>query len=259
MNTRILVILTLLALHGCTTVEDPFLEGMTGSIPVSSENRELPVHLASASLAGVGGMPIGLRQTSTDGAVREVLVWANTTTIPGENTLTISTFVASGSKRLTAPDRSEIGRALRREFPGVAMSIDPGVRQNAYGAYGTATGKLGEKGGCVYAWQSVSRDIELGRDKAAEVHLRYCHAAIGPDRLADLLSGLSMNKTRSITSLPSAAYGYADPAPETQANSGVTNHDTHIEEPAEPVHVSGKSRRDEPTMTGTVARIPMPN
>ncbi|WP_371418519.1 cellulose biosynthesis protein BcsN [Agrobacterium sp. MA01] len=82
----------------------------------------------------------------------------------------------------------------RREFPGVAMSIDPGVRQNFYGAYGTATGKLGANGGCVYAWQSISCDIELGRDKAVEVHLRDCHAATGPDRLADLLSGLSMNK-----------------------------------------------------------------
>ena len=94
MKPNILAILALLGLPGCNTVEDPFLDGVTGNMPVATGNRELPVHLASASLTGLGEMPIGLRQTSTDGVTRLTLIWANTTTIAGEYALAISTSAA---------------------------------------------------------------------------------------------------------------------------------------------------------------------
>lgn len=192
MKRHIFALVALLAVHGCNTVEDPFLDGMAGSTPEATGNRELPVHLASASLTGLGERPIGLRQTSTDGMTRQILVWANTTTLAGENTLTVATAAASGSALRKGPNRSEISRTLRSEFPDVAMAIDPVIRQNSYGAYGAATGKLGDNGGCVYAWQFIDRDVKLGRDEPAEVRLRYCHQEFRPEVLADLLCGLSL-------------------------------------------------------------------
>lgn len=208
MKPNILAILALLGLHGCNTVEDPFLDGMTGNMPVATGNRELPVHLASASLTGLGEMPIGLRQTFTDGVTRQTMVWANTTTLQGENALTISTSAASRSTLRKGPDRAEITRTLRREFPGVSMSVDPVIRRNAYGAFGAATGKLGDKGGCVYAWQIIGRDVELGRNEPREIRLRYCHQALGPEVLADLLTGLSVRDPGFVASTATVAYGY---------------------------------------------------
>jgi hypothetical protein len=203
-----MVLLAVLALHGCNTVEDPFLDGMTGNASASTGNRELPVHLASAHLIGLGEMPLSLRQTSTGDATRQILVWANTTTLPGENALTLSTSAGGKSALRKGPNRNEILRTLKSEFPGVAMTIDPVLRRNAYGPYGAATGKLGDKGGCVYAWQIVDANAEGGPKHPAEVRLRYCHASMGPEVLADLLSGLSLGGPTTASPVAAVAYGY---------------------------------------------------
>jgi hypothetical protein len=252
---NILAILALLGLHGCNTVEDPFLDGMTGNMPVATGNRELPVHLAWASLTGLGEMPIGLRQTSTDGVTRQTLVWANTTTLPGENALTISTAAASRSTLRKGPDRAEITRTLRSEFPGAAMSIDPVIRQNAYGAYGAATGKLGDKGGCVYAWQIINRDVKLARNHPAELRLRYCHSSLGPEVLADLLTGLSL---RGPTTAAAVAYGYPSPATSTGVviQPAPVDRETAEVLPAAPAFVAGDREQDFKDRTNV--RIPMP-
>lgn len=88
------------------------------------------------------------------------------------------------------------------------MSVDPVIRRNAYGAFGAATGKLGDKGGCVYAWQIIGRDVELGRNEPREIRLRYCHQALGPEVLADLLTGLSVRDPGFVASTATVAYGY---------------------------------------------------
>lgn len=258
MKPNILAILALLGLHSCNTVEDPFLDGMTGNMPVATGNRELPVHLASASLTGLGEMPIGLRQTSTDGVTRQTLVWANTTTLAGENALTISTAAASRSTLRKGPDRAEISRILRSEFPGVAMSIDPVVRQNGYGAYGAATGKLGDKGGCVYAWQVINRDVDLGRNHPAEVSLRYCHSSLGPEVLADLLTGLSLRGPTTAAPSATVAYGY----PAAAATTGVVIQPEPVDRetaeglPTAPVSAAVSGEQDINNRTNV--RIPMP-
>lgn len=256
MKPNILAILALLGLHGCNTVEDPFLDGTTGNMPVATGNRELPVHLASASLTGLGEMPIGLRQTSTDGVTRQTLVWANTTTLAGENALTISTAAASRSMLRKGPGRAEINRTLRSEFPGVAMNIDPVIRQNAYGAYGAATGKLGDKGGCVYAWQIINRDVKLGRSHPAEVRLRYCHSSLGPEVLADLLTGLSL---RGPTTAAAIAYGYPGAAATTKGlviQPAPVDRETAEVSPKAQVSAAADSTQD--INNSTVVRIPMP-
>ena len=251
MKRNILAILTLLCLHGCKTVEDPFLESMNGRMPVSSGNRELPVDLASASLTGLGEMPIGLRQTSVDASTRQVLIWANTTTIAGENTLTISQSSPPRSAPLKGPDRSEITRSLRSEFPGVAMSIDSSLRQNAYGVYGTATGKLGQTGGCVYAWQNIDRTNSL-----VDLRLRYCHASLGPERLAELLDGLVLRHAPPLSAGPSAAYGYQGASLATRANSDAITADTDVEVAAS--EVLAPAKREKSDDSGTATLIPMP-
>jgi len=248
---NILAILALLGLHGCNTVEDPFLDGMTGSMPVATGNRELPIHLASASLTGLGEMPIGLRQTSTNGVTRQTLVWANTTTLAGENALAISTSAASTK----APNRAEITRTLRSEFPGVAMSIDPVIRQNAYGAYGAATGKLGDKGGCVYAWQSIKRDVDLGRSHPAEVSLRYCHSSLGPEVLADLLIGLSLKGPTTAAPAAAVAYGYTATTPAVAIQPTAETEKSEVS-PTAPVSVAVSNEQEINNRTN--ARIPMP-
>ena len=65
MTRKLLAVLALLGLHGCNTVEDPLLDTMTNrETHTSTGNRELPVHLASASLAGLREAPLSLRQPS---------------------------------------------------------------------------------------------------------------------------------------------------------------------------------------------------
>lgn len=255
MKPNILAILALLGLHGCNTVEDPFLDGMTGSMPVATGNRELPIHLASASLTGLGEMPIGLRQTSSDGVTRQTLVWTNTTTLAGENALTISTAAASRSTLRKVPDRAEIIRTLRSEFPGVAMSIDPVIRQNAYGAYGAATGKLGDKGGCVYAWQIIKRDVDLGRNHPAEVSLRYCHSSLGPEVLADLLNGLSLRGSTTAAPAAAIAYGYPATTPAVVIQPTAETEKSEVS-PTAPVSAAVSDEQDIKNRTNV--RIPMP-
>lgn len=258
MKRNIFAFLALLALHGCNTVEDPFLESMTGSMPVATGNRELPVHLASASLTGLGAMPIGLRQTSMDGITRQILVWANTTTLAGENTLTISTAAASGSALRKGPNRSEISRTLRSEFPNVVMAIDPVIRQNAYGAYGAATGKLGDNGGCVYAWQLIDRDTTLGRDKPVDIRLRYCHQALAPEVLADLLAGLTLRGPATAPPVAGIAYGYAAPAVATTSFVPPIRTEIEAAEVAPTAEVSAAETSELESNARIGARIPKP-
>lgn len=258
MKRHIFALVALLALHGCNTVEDPFLDGMTKNMPEATGNREIPVHLASASLTGLGERPIGLRQTSTDGMTRQILVWANTTTLGGENTLTVATAAASGSALRKGPNRSEISRTLISEFPDVAMAIDPVIRQNSYGAYGAATGKLGDKGGCVYAWQIIDRGAKLGRDKPVDIRLRYCHRALAPEVLADLLAGLTLHGPAIAPPVAGIAYGYAAPVLVTTSFAQPIRAEIEKADAAPTTEVSAAevSEQDKKTITG--ARIPMP-
>lgn len=258
MKRNILAILALLGLHGCNTVEDPFLDSMTGSMPVPTGNRELPVHLASASLTGLGEMPIGLRQTSVEGMTQQVLVWANTTTLAGENALTISTSSASRSPHRKGPDRYEIARTLRSEFPGVTMSIDPVIRQNAYGSYGAATGNLGDKGGCVYAWQIIDRDVELGRNKPTDIRLRYCHQELGPKMLADLLTGLQLRVPAVAIPASDITYGYPDIVAATSSSIQHASVNIGQAETVQTAKVSVAEGSQQNIRTTTSVRIPKP-
>lgn len=259
MTRKLLAVLALLGLHGCNTVEDPFLDTMASrETHTSTGNRELPVHLASASLAGLREAPLSLRQTQAEGGMQQVIVWPNTTTRPGENALTVSSLSSPSALR-KGPDRAAIIRILKQEFPGLPMSIDPVIRQNAYGAYGVATSKLGERGSCVYAWQRIASDAELGRDTATDVRLRYCHATLSPEALADLMAGLSLRSPGSSISPPAAAlYGYSAPMTTTQAISESENTDADPMVGTRAPAISNPSASDETKAPESTVNVPMP-
>lgn len=130
------------------------------------------------------------------------------------------------------------------------MSIDPSLRQNAYGVYGTATGKLGQTGGCVYAWQNIDRTNSL-----VDLRLRYCHASLGPERLAELLDGLVLRHAPPLSPRPSVAYGY-QAALVTRANSDAKTVDTDVDVAA--AEVLAPASRENSDDSGTATLIPMP-
>lgn len=232
MKARSALVLILLGLHGCNTVEDPFLDGVSGMAGTGpTGNRELAIHQARASLAGLGEAPLSVRQTGTNGGTRQEIIYANQTTVPGENALIIVTGATSQSKRRGGPNPNEISQALKSEFPGVSMRIDPVIGHNAYGVYGTATANLGKGGGCVYAWQAVDRNSAAGINEPFAARLRYCHPTIGPDILAGLLGGLTLgvgmaDGGAALATLQRSTFSYAyqqpisDNAPVDAVSSG---------------------------------------
>ena len=220
-----LLILALLGLHGCTTVEDPFLNGMTSAAGTAQTgNRELPAHMARASLTSLGEAPLSVRQTMGGDGTRQDIIYVNRTTVPGDNRLTLSAASASNRYGQRGPSRNDIAKALQADFPGVRMSIDPVIRRNSYGPYGTATGRFGNKGGCVYAWQALGKTASVAFAEPTTIRLRYCHPDIGPEILAGLLGGLTLGGAGAQAGLAlgslhqtTATYAYsapaADPAP----------------------------------------------
>ncbi|QEE45318.1 hypothetical protein FVA81_12175 [Rhizobium sp. WL3] len=264
MKTSSLLFLGFLALHGCNTVEDPFLDGMTSAAGTAQTgNRELPVHLARASLTGLGEAPLSVRQTMSNGGARQDIVYANRTAVPGDNRLTL--VAASAAKRdgQRGPSRNEIAKALQTDFPGIRMGIDPVIRRNSYGPYGTATGKLGNDGGCVYAWQALDKNAAVDLAEPITIRLRYCRPDIGPEILADLLGGLTLGGGAGaqvgpvLGSLHQTTSTYAYSAPETdKAPPRATAFISRIEparDQTAPAEVSA-----EETPPSTAAAIPMP-
>ncbi len=199
MRPLLLLALACLPLASCTSVvDDPWLtdHGMTSSVGSQQANRELSAEMASMHLAALGEAPIAVRHLSRNGARVEQIVYANSTTVAGENTLTMETTSTAAARK--APSREALAREMRAAMPGVAMATTPVLGSNAYGRYGVAVGALPDGGACVYAWQMIDKLPVAGRDGlggsdqgAAKIRLRYCEAGKnGPD-LASLLSSLT--------------------------------------------------------------------
>ena len=107
MRPMILLSLPLLALAGCSqTMTDPFLTAAVtpASPPVASE---VAPEFAVAFLPPTAGPIRSVRQTSDDGGLRQEIIYANATSVPGENRLTVA-FPPEGVNRakfLRAPTR----------------------------------------------------------------------------------------------------------------------------------------------------------
>jgi hypothetical protein len=264
MKTSTFLILALVGLHGCNTVEDPFLDGMTSAAETAQTgNRELPGHLARASLTGLGEAPLSVRQTMSNGGTRQDIVYANRTTVPGDNRLSVIAASAShrdGGQR--GPSRNEIAMALQTDFPGIRMGIDPVIRRNSFGPYGAATGKLGNDGGCVYAWQALDKNAAIDLAKPITIRLRYCHPDIGPEILANLLGGLTLGSAGAqagpaLTSLQQATSTYAYSAPVSDTAPPQAAAFVSRIEPDEDQPVQATASDDEAPLS-TATAIPMP-
>lgn len=258
-----LLILALLGLHGCTTVEDPFLDGMTSAAGTAQTgNRELPAHMARASLTSLGEAPLSVRQSMGSDGTTQDIIYVNRTTVPGDNRLTLIAASASTRYGQRGPSRNEIAKALQADFPGVRMSIDPVVGRNSYGPYGTATGKLGNKGGCVYAWQALDKTASVALAEPITIRLRYCHPDIGPEILAGLLGGLTLGGAGAQPGLAlgslhqtTTTYAYSAPAADaapTRTPAPVSRSEPSRDQPEQAVASS------EQALPSTATAIPMP-
>lgn len=263
MKPSSLLILAFLGLHGCNTVEDPFLDGMTSAAGTAQTgNRELPAHLARATLISLGEAPLSVRQTMNNGGTRQDIVYANRTTVPGDNRLTITAASTSQQDGKRGPSRNEIATALQADFPGVHMGMDPVIRRNSYGPYGTATGKLGNSGGCVYAWQALDKHAAVELAEPLIIRLRYCHPDIGPEILADLLGGLTLGGAGAP---PGLALGALHPTISTYAYSAPVSDTAPPRKrlsvsPIEPAREQSRQTAvsDEEALPSAATAIPMP-
>ncbi|NBB49320.1 cellulose biosynthesis protein BcsN [Rhizobium sp. CRIBSB] len=262
MKASTISLVALLALTGCNTVEDPYLDGIASAVPASATgNRELPPHLAMATLTTLGETPISVRQTTVGGVTSQVIAYRSTTTIPGENRLTVAIGTAATAAFRRGPSRAELARELASEFPGIRMSLDPVVRQNGYGPYGVATGRVGQRGACVYAWQTIDKAARTTGEEASTIRLRYCHPALGTEVLAGLLSGLSFggaNVAAIATATTSYAYAtgapVADPVPVAATMKAEISAGTSAAREAADTSTSHETSGTKPSVT-----IPMPD
>lgn len=177
----------LVALAGCTSVQDPFLTGSTmmAQSRTIGGTAEVPSHLALASLPGAGRV-VSVRQTLGDNTASQTIVLAATTVQQGENSLTVEIGPARERRFRQAPSAEELRAEMRAAMPGVAMTVRPVAQENAYGVYAYAAGK-GESGACIYAWQ-----VTTSAGSGASIRLRLCSASASADQLAALMKTLSL-------------------------------------------------------------------
>ncbi len=195
MRSLPLIMLAVLQVAGCTSVEDAWLvqnDAKAGAAPAMTGNRELPVQHASASLMGLSESPVSVRSLSGNGTSIQQVVYRNRGIAAGENVLTIEQGPASERRLVRAPSSTALAREIKAAMPGIASTAVPVFRANAYGPYGVASGALPGGGACIYAWQMIQPWPGLGTKQAGTVRLRYCDPQADANTLEGLLSTLSI-------------------------------------------------------------------
>jgi hypothetical protein len=147
-----------------------------------------------------------VRQTVANNSLHQEIVYANQTTLSGENVLTVDIGPPEDSTFLRPPSVWQIKNEMRSVLP-VAMSLSPVIGSNTSGVYGYATATIGN-GSCLYAWQQVKTVAPADstgfakltrRHLAATIRLRYCHPSITTDRIHVLMDGLRLKDVNSQT------------------------------------------------------------
>lgn len=223
MRSLPLIMLAVLQLAGCTSVEDAWLaqnDAKTGAAPALTGNRELPVQYAWASLAGLSESPVSVRSLSGNGTSIQQVVYRDRGIVAGENVLTLERGPTSETRLLKAPSSAALTREIKAAIPGIASTAAPVFRSNAYGPYGVASGALPGGGACVYAWQMINAWPGPGTKQAGTVRLRYCDPKADANALESLLSTLSITGSSGVLAVyvpPASAYpqgavfGYSPP------------------------------------------------
>lgn len=155
-------------------------------------------------MPGAGGPSIvGVLERRYNNGVEQEIVLSGGGGVAAPNTMRVQFIgpvdeTTSGRTALSERSlaRTEIGRELRQEFPGVAMVRSPLYVQNRYGPFGYATGRTGATA-CLYAWQRMS-----GTDDATlilrprgiiNLRLRLCEAGASEAQLLSVMYGLGIN------------------------------------------------------------------
>jgi hypothetical protein len=208
-TTRSLLSLGLLAaLAACTAVApDPFLTTQAVKPEAPTIASDVSADFAAAYLPTLAGGIQSVRQSVANNSLKQDIVYANQTSLAGENLLTIEVGPPETADFLRPPSQARVMREMRAALPGLDPAISPVVGDNVNGAYGYATAVAG-KGSCIYAWQYIKQVTpadSTGIDKftrrrlAANLRLRYCHPSIPAERIHVLMDGLRVKDINSRT------------------------------------------------------------
>lgn len=195
------------ALTGCASVEDPFLTGSVSGMRPSAPalTQEISPTYALAGLTPAIGAPRSVRQTAEGGenTIRQIIVYANTTKLAGENVLVVEGGKGGDGRYGRAPSRNQLVAEMNRALPGVPMRISSVIGENAYGVYGYATGPYAG-GACIYGWQAAQASGSapgrlLGGAYPTQVRLRYCDARISEERIPLVMGSLTLKPLNAAT------------------------------------------------------------
>lgn len=225
MKSSPFVLIVLGLLSACSTTSDAWLDHQATSSTVgaaSSLNREVPLHMGWAQLANLGQSPNSIRLLSAEESEIQQIVYPAKSDLPGENMLTIERSANANLRLSRAPSAATLQAEMAEALPDIRMTVDPIIRTNAFGPYGTASGTSQKGEHCVYAWQQVKTWPGSARVTSANIRLRFCDRDMDAARLANLLGGLSTGPatTAAMASL--------------QATSGPSDSTLH-ERPGSPV------------------------
>lgn len=144
------------------------------------------------------------RRTVGDVFDSYTLILANPTSLPGENRLAMDVEWVPDSifGALSRPDRpypvplyteERLLATLKREFPGMDVSIGDTVRRNRYGDYDFAMAR-DESAVCVLAWQLIDDRERILPETLAAVRLewRVCGNGRSPEPLLRPFEGLTI-------------------------------------------------------------------
>jgi len=198
----------LLALASCTSVAtDPYLTTQAVSPDVAPSVTDVSADFAAAYLPSFAGAIQSVRQTVANNSLHQEIVYANQTSLPGENVLIVDIGAPENATFLRPPSEWRVKNDMRQALPGIVMTVSPIIADNASGTYGYATATTGQ-GACLYAWQYVKQVTPADstgfakltrRHLAAAIRLRYCHPSIAADRIHVLMDGLKLKDMNSQT------------------------------------------------------------
>lgn len=190
------ILMALLA--GCTTaVNDPLLAqyALSDAGPASAGARLIAAENAALGLPALASDVVEVRRTAlAENGRRETTVYRSRSAIAGENTLRVE--ITRGGVLRKAPSEAEIRGEMQAALPGVPMTIDAAPRENRFGLFGQATGRMGNTA-CVYAWQTAALHASdpgfSDGGSRLTIRFRYCDDAAQQatvERLMESLTGL---------------------------------------------------------------------
>ena len=208
MIQKFLPFILLAALASCTSVvPDPFLTTQAVEPEAPPAVTDVSADFAAAYLPTLAGGIQSVRQSVASNSLHQEIVYANQTTLPGENVLSIDVGAPENGGLLRPPSVWQVKNEMRSAFAGVNMVMSPVIGNNVGGVYGYATAAVGN-GACIYAWQyikqvtpadSISFAKLTRRRLAASIRLRYCHSSIPAERIHVLMDSLRLKDINSQT------------------------------------------------------------